>query len=100
MRWRASTRLRYVRVCPLWCPCGNELGTLPLQRADHFAHQATVYDATRRRLLHGREDMLGLVAAQLKYKVENKEIKAGKAIWVDVSDETECYESPRKRHQS
>jgi betaine lipid synthase len=29
--------------------------------------------------------MLGLVAAQLKYKVENKEIKAGKAVWVDVS---------------
>ena len=32
--------------------------------------------------------MLGLVAAQLKYKVENKEIKAGKAVWVDVSDES------------
>lgn len=44
-----------------------------------------MYDATRRRLLRGREDMLGLVAAQLKYKVENKEIKAGKAVWVDVS---------------
>lgn len=29
--------------------------------------------------------MLGLVAAQLKYKVENKEIKPGKAVWVDVS---------------
>lgn len=29
--------------------------------------------------------MLGLVAAQLKYKVENKEIKTGKAVWVDVS---------------
>lgn len=29
--------------------------------------------------------MLGLVAAQLKHKVENKETKAGKPIWVDVS---------------
>lgn len=29
--------------------------------------------------------MLGLVAAQLKYKVGNKEVKAGKAVWVDVS---------------
>lgn len=28
--------------------------------------------------------MLGLVAAQLKYKVENKELQKGKAIWVDV----------------
>lgn len=29
--------------------------------------------------------MLGLVGAQLKHKVENKQIKAGKAVWVDVS---------------
>lgn len=28
--------------------------------------------------------MLGLVAAQLKYKLENKELQKGKAIWVDV----------------
>lgn len=47
--------------------------------------QASIYDDTRHRLLHGREDMLGLVAAQLKHKVESKEIKSGKAVWVDVS---------------
>jgi betaine lipid synthase len=29
--------------------------------------------------------MLGLIAAQLKHKVESKEIKSGKAVWVDVS---------------
>jgi betaine lipid synthase len=29
--------------------------------------------------------MLGLVAAQMKYKVTNKEVKSGKAVWVDVS---------------
>jgi betaine lipid synthase len=28
--------------------------------------------------------MLGLVAAQLKYKVENKDLQTGKAVWVDV----------------
>lgn len=50
-----------------------------------YTVQAGVYDATRRRLLRGREDMLGLVAAQLKHKVENKEIKPSKAVWVDVS---------------
>ncbi|KAJ5273188.1 hypothetical protein N7478_008313 [Penicillium angulare] len=49
---------------------------------------ATVYDATRRRLLRGREDMLGLVAAQLKHKVESKEIKPGKAVWVDIGGGT------------
>ena len=47
--------------------------------------KANVYDATRRRLLRGREDMLGLVAAQLKNKVESKKIQSGKAVWVDVS---------------
>lgn len=50
-----------------------------------YKSQATVYDATRRRLLHGREDMLGLVAAQLKHRMENKVFKEGKAIWIDVS---------------
>lgn len=29
--------------------------------------------------------MLGLVAAQLKYKSDNKQLKTGKAVWVDVS---------------
>lgn len=38
--------------------------------------------------------MLGLVAAQLKHKVENREIKPGKAVWVDVS----CIQC-RKRGQ-
>ena len=50
-----------------------------------LTEQAAIYDATRRRLLCGREDMLGLVGAQLKHKVENRQIKAGKAVWVDVS---------------
>jgi hypothetical protein len=29
--------------------------------------------------------MLGLVAAQLKFKAENKELGSRKAVWVDVS---------------
>ncbi|KAJ5143761.1 Protein of unknown function DUF3419 [Penicillium bovifimosum] len=53
-----------------------------------YRTQAAIYDATRRRLLCGREDMLGLVAAQLKYKVDNKEVKVGKAVWVDVGGGT------------
>lgn len=44
-----------------------------------------MYDATRRRLLRGREDMLGLLAAQLKFKVEKGDLQHGQAIWVDVS---------------
>ena len=47
--------------------------------------KATAYDATRRPLLRGREDMLALVAAQLNFKAENKQLQRGKAVWVDVS---------------
>ncbi|PYH47485.1 class I SAM-dependent methyltransferase [Aspergillus saccharolyticus JOP 1030-1] len=53
-----------------------------------YKTQASVYDATRRRLLRGREDMLGLVAAQLKHKVDSQELKAGEAIWVDIGGGT------------
>lgn len=53
-----------------------------------YKTQAGAYDATRKVLLHGREDMLGLVAAQLESKTE--EMKAAgrdrsQRIWVDVS---------------
>lgn len=50
-----------------------------------YSTQAAVYDATRTRLLRGREDMLGLLAAQLKHKVAKKDPKAGGLVWVDVS---------------
>ncbi|KAL4797085.1 hypothetical protein BDV19DRAFT_397920 [Aspergillus venezuelensis] len=53
-----------------------------------YSTQASVYDATRKRLLRGREDMLGLVAAQLKYKVESRQLQKGKAIWVDIGGGT------------
>jgi betaine lipid synthase len=47
--------------------------------------QAGVYDATRKRLLRGREDMLGLVAAQLVQKAAKDRTNDPKRIWVDVS---------------
>ncbi len=45
-----------------------------------YKPQAQVYDATRTRLLRGREDMVRLTAAQLKQKEF-----ARKPVWVDVS---------------
>lgn len=44
-----------------------------------YKAQAHAYDTTRTRLLRGREDMLGLVASQLKQKKF-----ARKPVWVDV----------------
>jgi hypothetical protein len=50
-----------------------------------YKAQAGVYDATRKRLLRGREDMLGLVAAQLVQKAAEERSHDPKRIWVDVS---------------
>ena len=50
-----------------------------------YKAQAGVYDATRRSLLRGREDMLGLVAAQLVQKAASERTHDPKRIWVDVS---------------
>jgi betaine lipid synthase len=49
-----------------------------------YKAQAGIYDTTRSILLKGREEMLGLVAAQLKHKTQTGEISR-KPIWVDVS---------------
>ncbi|KAM5436857.1 hypothetical protein McanMca71_001974 [Microsporum canis] len=50
-----------------------------------LCEQASVYDATRRRLLRGREDMLGLLAAQVGLKMASKDHKP---IWVDIGGGT------------
>jgi hypothetical protein len=51
-----------------------------------YATQATIYDKTRKALLHGREDMLALVAAQLQFKARNSQNgeREKKPVWVDV----------------
>ncbi|KAB8339012.1 hypothetical protein FH972_021951 [Carpinus fangiana] len=52
-----------------------------------YKAQATVYDATRERLLRGRKEMLGMCAAQLKQRLESGSIST-KPIWVDVGGGT------------
>ncbi|KAI7087873.1 hypothetical protein KC363_g8091 [Hortaea werneckii] len=53
-----------------------------------YKHQASVYDATRTRLLQGREDMLALVAAQVKYRSQSGQREQKKPIWVDIGGGT------------
>ncbi|MCJ1306687.1 hypothetical protein MMC25_000330 [Agyrium rufum] len=53
-----------------------------------YKAQADVYDATRARLLRGREDMLVLVAAQFKYKASIGGLKRAKPLWVDIGGGT------------
>ena len=53
-----------------------------------YKAQADIYDASRKPLLRGREDMLGLAAAQLKYKSEKGAFEKQKPIWVDIGGGT------------
>ncbi|RFU29874.1 hypothetical protein B7463_g6482, partial [Scytalidium lignicola] len=53
-----------------------------------YKAQAGVYDATRKTLLRGREDMLGLVAAQLVHKAATERTHDPKRIWVDIGGGT------------
>ena len=59
-----------------------------MQLPDTIELKADVYDATRKQLLRGREDMLGLVAAQLQYKSERGSYTSRKPIWVDIGGGT------------
>ncbi|KAF2487531.1 hypothetical protein BDY17DRAFT_244421 [Neohortaea acidophila] len=52
-----------------------------------YKSQASIYDITRSKLLQGREDMLALVAAQVKYRCEAGQIRQ-KPIWVDIGGGT------------
>jgi hypothetical protein len=61
---------------------GDKKGTQQDALESFYKTQAGAYDATRKILLQGREDMLALIAAQLKAKANGH--KKGR-IWVDVS---------------
>ena len=67
---------------------GNKEGTQQDALENFYEAQAGAYDATRKVLLQGREEMLALVAAQLKSKA--KDHKQEGIIWVDVSGEAYC----------
>ncbi|KAK2741925.1 hypothetical protein FQN57_005484 [Myotisia sp. PD_48] len=69
-------------------PASNEPGQQQALEG-FYSNQASIYDATRKRLLRGREDMLSLLAAQLKHKhgKSNPGTKT-KPIWVDIGGGT------------
>ncbi|TKW59551.1 hypothetical protein CTA1_4153 [Colletotrichum tanaceti] len=63
---------------------GDKKGNQQDALESFYKKQAGAYDATRKVLLQGREDMLALVVAQVKAKGLGQGDKA-KRIWVDVS---------------
>lgn len=66
---------------------GNKQGTQQDALESFYEGQAGAYDATRGTLLKGREDMLGLAAAQLAHRAtkDGQPPKNKRRIWVDVS---------------
>ncbi|KAI9704040.1 MAG: hypothetical protein M1820_005662 [Bogoriella megaspora] len=78
---------RFIYGCFLKPHSGDGSGSQQDALESFYRAQASVYDATRQRLLHGREDMLGMVAAQLKLRTENGTL-ARRPIWVDIGGGT------------
>lgn len=66
---------------------GDKNGSQQDALESFYKSQAGIYDATRSKLLHGREDMLAMVASQLKYQARQSQL-THKPIWVDVGGGT------------
>ncbi|KAK2046839.1 hypothetical protein LZ31DRAFT_178004 [Colletotrichum somersetense] len=67
---------------------GDKKGNQQDALESFYKKQAGAYDATRKVLLQGREDMLALVAAQLKANGRSNKGGMAKRIWVDVGGGT------------
>ncbi|KAI1131258.1 hypothetical protein F5Y10DRAFT_80431 [Nemania abortiva] len=67
---------------------GDNKGNQQNALESFYKSQAGAYDATRKRLLRGREDMLALAAAQLALKAEKIDSNHAKNIWVDIGGGT------------
>ncbi|OMP81977.1 hypothetical protein BK809_0006286 [Diplodia seriata] len=79
--------LRFIWGCFFKPHSGDGNGSQQDALESFYKQQASVYDATRAKLLHGRNDMLGLVAAQLHHKA-NAGLYPRKPVWVDVGGGT------------
>ena len=77
----------FVYLCFLKPHSGDTKGNQQDALESFYKSQASIYDATRNRLLQGRQEMLALVAAQVKYRRETGQISQ-KPIWVDVGGGT------------
>jgi betaine lipid synthase len=82
-----NTYAKFAYNCFLKPHSGDGSGSQQDALESFYKAQASIYDATRTRLLQGREDMLALVAAQAKYRQRAGQISS-KPIWVDIGGGT------------
>ncbi|KAI0975343.1 hypothetical protein F4678DRAFT_323759 [Xylaria arbuscula] len=78
----------FIYSCFLKPHRGDSKGNQQDALESFYKSQAGVYDATRKRLLKGREDMLALAAAQLALKAKAVGSKDARRIWVDIGGGT------------
>jgi betaine lipid synthase len=71
---------RFAYACFFKPHSGDDTGSQQDALESFYKAQANAYDATRTRLLHGREDMLNLVASHML----QRNFGNNKPIWVDV----------------
>ncbi|KYG40892.1 hypothetical protein M433DRAFT_77038 [Acidomyces richmondensis BFW] len=79
---------QFAYSCFLKPHTGDGTGSQQDALESFYKSQASIYDATRTRLLQGREDMLALVAAQVKYRLKTGQLGRKKPIWVDIGGGT------------
>jgi betaine lipid synthase len=80
-------QLQFAYSCFFKPHTGDGTGNQQDALESFYKSQASIYDATRTKLLQGREDMLALVAAQAKYRQSTGQFKK-KPIWVDIGGGT------------
>lgn len=78
---------KFVWSCFFKPHTGDKTGSQQDALESFYKSQAAIYDATRSKLLDGREDMLAMVASQLKYQARSEQL-SHKPIWVDVGGGT------------
>ncbi|KAL2113976.1 hypothetical protein VUR80DRAFT_1554 [Thermomyces stellatus] len=76
---------------------GDGSGTQQDALESFYKKQAGAYDATRRLLLQGREDMLALVSAQLQVRARSSKSSKKRRVWVDVCDISRLFPSHQPR---
>ena len=77
----------FVYTCFLKPHSGDGTGNQQDALESFYRSQASIYDATRNKLLQGRHEMLALVAAQVKNRWNAVQMNK-KPIWVDIGGGT------------
>jgi betaine lipid synthase len=77
----------FAYTCFLKPHSGDGTGSQQDALESFYRSQASIYDATRNKLLQGRHEMLALVAAQVKNRRATGQINK-KPIWVDIGGGT------------